>query len=488
MSECIDEGIDEALVMGVSASSGRPLPEVTSEGLSAMAKREAMPDPERAILEGRVTPTTAKLRAVIGEINDPNDLAESGWGIVFARDCDPSIRQALQPLVELRKKQASDLFWVFEGPSAPAPGESAVKWINRNGATLDVVDPYNGIPYFLLLVGSPESIPFEFQYTLDMFWAVGRLSFPTAAEYAQYAASVVAYETASVVKTSRQVALFATSHDFDRATQLFAAKVAQPLADTYSPYGALGSKQKFVLREFVGKDATKSNFAKILKGEIEGGIPALIVSGTHGMEFDLGDTRQSETQGALVCQDWPGYGSKEADHWFAASDVPESARLAGVIHYCFACHSAGCPREDNFARTHAGPRLIAEHPMIARLPQAMLAHPGGGALASLAHVDRAWAYTFVSNRGKGQVQGIRDVLAQILSGNRIGHATDKFNVRWAALSADLAESLQAVAQGNTVSDAILASRWIARDDARNYIILGDPAVRLRVGEMPKIDG
>ena len=160
------------------------------------------------------------------------------------------------------------------------------------------------------------------------------------------------------------------------------------------------------------------------------------------------------------------------------------ARLAGVIHFCFACYSAGCPREDNFARTEAGPRPIAEHPMIARLPQAMLAHPGGSALASLGHIDRAWAYSFVSDRGKGQVQGIRDVLARILSGDRIGHATDQFNVRWAALSTDLTESLQAAAKGNNVSDAVLANRWIARDDARNYIILGDPAIRLRVNDMP----
>jgi hypothetical protein len=159
-------------------------------------------------------------------------------------------------------------------------------------------------------------------------------------------------------------------------------------------------------------------------------------------------------------------------------------RLAGVIHFCFACYSAGCPREDNFARTEVGPRRIAERPMIARLAREMLAHPAGGALASLGHIDRAWAYTFVSDRGKGQVQGIRDVLARILSGYRVGHATDQFNVRWAALSTDLTETLQAAGQENAVTNAVLANRWIARDDARNYIILGDPAIRLRVDDMP----
>ena len=485
-------GVDEALVMGISASTGKRLPDLTAAALSAMAKREAQPDPERSILQQRAGPAEGAY-GVVSEIQDPNCLAQAGWGVVFARDCDKPTRDALKPLLEhrleeLRRQKAEDLFKVFEGPSAPAPGEAATKWIARNGATLDVVDPYNGIPYYLLLVGSPESIPFEFQYTLDIYWAVGRLFFPDPEEYARYARSVVAYETAHDVRTSRQVALFATAHDFDSATQRFMKKVAEPLADPRGSYGALGSGQKFALRKFLGEDATRDGFTRILKGEIEGGAPALIFSGTHGMEFELGDARQVETQGALVCQDWEGFGSIDEKHWFAAKDVPEGAQVHGLIHFSFACYSAGCPREDNFAETEEGPRLIAEHPMIARLPQAMLAHPGGGALASLGHIDRAWTYSFVSPGGKGQVQGMRDVLARILSGHRIGHATDQLNIRWAALSTELSRSVRYAAPGNEVPDLVLANQWIARDDARNYMILGDPAVQLRVDDMPPLGG
>src|SRR5262249_814274 len=98
-------GADEALVIGVSAKTGRPLPCITAEWLSFMAGRQRKPDPVRSILESRAAPASAGFRGVVAEIEDPNDLAEVGWGVVFARDCDPSIRQALQPLVDLRKKQ-----------------------------------------------------------------------------------------------------------------------------------------------------------------------------------------------------------------------------------------------------------------------------------------------------------------------------------------------------------------------------------------------
>ena len=37
---------------------------------------------------------------------------------------------------------------------------------------------------------------------------------------------------------------------------------------------------------------------------------------------------------------------------------------------------------------------------------------------------------------------------------------------------------------NSVPASVMANRWVARDDARNYIVLGDPAARLKLANPP----
>ena len=125
------------------------------------------------------------------------------------------------------------------------------------------------------------------------------------------------------------------------------------------------------------------------------------------------------------------------------------------------------------------PRRIAKIPFLSKLPQRLLSHPNGGALAVLAHIERAWAYSFLGDRGSSQSQGFRDVIGRLLRGMRIGNATDEFNKRWAALSAELSERHLQLLNGIDVSLTTLGRLWVARDDARNFLVLGDPAVRIR---------
>jgi hypothetical protein len=266
--------------------------------------------------------------------------------------------------------------------------------------------------------------------------------------------------------------------------------VAKPLAlgqearDDKPARPAIGSRQSFEIQDFIGKPATKETLTQLLQGKTEGGPPALLLTGSHGMGFRPDDPKLDTEQGALLCQDWTGFGSVRPDHWFAAGELPSDARIPGLIHFFFACYGAGCPQFDDFVVTPGTPPgQIAPRSLVARLPQKMLAHPNGGALAAIGHVDRAWANSFSTPRAGPQLQGFRDVLGRILRGDRLGQATDQFDVRRAALSAELIERQRDVEVGKQVSDREIANLWIARNDARNYVILGDPAVRLRVADL-----
>jgi hypothetical protein len=458
---------------GIMADTGERLPGITENDLKHI-------DSDAGAVQHRGEPGAQDFLA-ISDV-DPNDLSQVGWAVLFSKDTSQEVKDALKPLLEHRQKQAGRLFKVFDGVSGYQPGDDARKWVERHGAALAVVDPEQGVPLYVTIVGSPEEIPFEFQYLLDSYWCVGRLHFETADEYRSYAEHVVAYESESKVPHRKRAAIWTVRNDGDRATGLLHKQVAVPLvngADTMKP---LGQKQGFILQPLLDEAATKEDLTKLLRGEVEGGPPALLFTGSHGVAFKTTDPERREKQGALLCQDWPGFGSATTEHMFTAKDLPSDAKVHGMIHFLFACYGGGCPKFDDFGTEPGVPlRQLGEAAIVARLPQRLLA---GGALACVAHVDRAWAYSFQNSRSAPQVQEFRDVMVRVLQGRTIGDSLDMFNLRWAVLSAELQEQQNLRrAFESQVTNPMLANRWVARNDARNYVVIGDPAVRLRVKEM-----
>jgi Peptidase family C25 len=484
---------DKILSFGIDAMSGRPLKQPTdADFLDMIGVAQEPPRDLDEALKARAAAVTEDVApagggrafgVVPGEgASGPNDLGQTGWGILYGPSVDKKIKNALEPLIEHRRKQKATPFEIYDEDGL-RPGEDVYAWLKRRKVRLDQVDPEAGVPYYLMIVASPQDISFEFQYTLDLYWACGRLWFDTPEEFGRYAESVVKYETTKKAPTSRQVALFAPEHDFDDATQLFTRQVAEPLCGRQGAKAPLGKGLNYKLQEFLGKNATKKNLAKILKGGLAGGTPALLFSGGHGMQFPNADPLQLATQGALVCQDWEGYGEITADHWFAAKDVPADAKVHGMIHFMFACHGGGVPQFDNFDRLSKKPAEIAPQAFFSKLPQALLAHKNGGALCVLAHMERAWAYSFQGDGGIAQNQGFLSVLRQLLRGDRIGNATDAFNVNWAAISTRLAEEQLTFSKKKNQPVAPVRKLWIQRDDARNFMVFGDPAVQLREADL-----
>jgi hypothetical protein len=132
---------------------------------------------------------------------------------------------------------------------------------------------------------------------------------------------------------------------------------------------------------------------------------------------------------------------------------------------------------------------IAKEPFIATLPQAMLRLRNRGALAVIGHVERVWGSSFLAptqaeHSGSDtdyikQTSVFESTLSLLLKGHPVGSALDCFNMRYAALSTELTNLYHEIGDQPTTQQAYaLAERWTANNDARGYIILGDPAVRL----------
>src|SRR5262249_5399651 len=151
-------------------------------------------------------------------------------------------------------------------------------------------------------------IPFEFQYLLDLYWNVGRLHFDTPGEYRAYADGVISYETGATVPHKKRAAIFAVKNDGDRATGLLHDQVAFPIVTGSAGVRSLSGFRGFQLTSLLADAATKDRLSALLSGRGPGEAPAFLFTGSHGVKFKTDDPTQRERQGALLCQDWPGFG------------------------------------------------------------------------------------------------------------------------------------------------------------------------------------
>ena len=414
---------------------------------------------------------------------EPHDVVRAGWAIVYHRDESNLVKQAMHDLCEHRRTQIGDDSRVKE--LVYHPGETATAWLKRHGSVWGDIKPTQ-VPYYLLWVGSPERMPFTVTHELDAEYAVGLLDFDTPEEYAQYARSVIQYETAAAVQNAREVVFFGPRHLGDGATALSADWLLGPLANGMPAMGLtpaeppIAGQLGFRDRAILGPAATRN----ALEGIFSGPTPSLLFTASHGMVWPNGDPNQLSSQGALLCQDWPGIGQIKPDHYFAAKDLPDSAKVSGLIAFHFACYGAGTPERNLYHfKKDETPPAIAPRPFTAALPRRLMSHPAGGALACIGHVERAWGYSITGGAAAPHIATFQRAIANLLVGRPAGVAVQEFNDLSSTLSAVLTTLLTSVFHNLPVNNAELVAAWTHRNDAAGFVLLGDPAVHLRVNDL-----
>ncbi len=415
---------------------------------------------------------------------DPTDLAQAGWGVIFPQNLQSNelaaLKEALRPLLEYRQEQAAQnqahFYKECSGDLGYQVNQSKSDFLKIHGRGAGPADP-DKLPYYLLIVGDPETIPYSFQYQLDVQYAVGRIHFDALEDYYRYATSVVEAEKRNL-QLPRQAMFFGAANQDDRATQLSAENLIQPLTDYISK-----EQPGWQVLTQLKDEAYKAHLDQLLHADQ---APALLFTASHGMSFPNGDPRQMPHQGALLCQDWPGprahRGPIPEDFYYSGDDLGSDANVLGTLAFFFACYGAGTPKMDDFYRkAYVDRKSIAPRAFLSHLPQHMLAHPQGGALAVVGHVERAWGYSFFWDGVGQELVTFESTLTRLLEGHPLGSALEYFNSRYAELASDLTSEIDETTEEiqNTVK---IAGLWTASNDARNYMIIGDPAVKLRAGE------
>ncbi len=419
--------------------------------------------------EERMENTRQVVRRELRADLDPHALIRTGWGVVFPRG-KGFLREQLRPLLDMRRKQSGKLYQEI----TYRPGESGALLWYRHGIAPGVINPRR-TPYYLLLVGGPDEIPFGLQCQLSAGYAVGRIAFDDPEDYSRYALNVCRAEHEGA-RLPRKTVILSAEQEGDKTSELMVRHLVTPLKKRLAGY-----QPGWGLEVWQRGEATRQRLEGLLGGPE---TPGLLLVNAHGYSTRPGAAGQRELQGALAYR-WAG----GKPLYFTARDLPEQAAVHGLIAFLFADHSAGTSRVDSYPTAGSPfdttlpsePGVLAERAFVARLPQALLKR---GALAVVGHVDRGWARSFywkARDQELNTVGSFEVSLKNLLRGDRLGHAMRPIYRRYMSLAALLANhlgDLRGGAQPGPALSAEIGRIWTAVQNARNFILLGDPAVYL----------
>lgn len=408
------------------------------------------------------------------------NISEAGWAVLVHENTGEEILREIEKFRSHRKVHNN----IPDGLCPEIIILSGVPDYRKFLADRDISPGFGDVrklPYYLLIVGGPELIPFRFQYELATEYAVGRIAFRSSEEYRAYIDQLIKYETAANVPTERKIAFWSPANLKDQATSISARFLVNPLYVDLDQQ--IDFKKELFISNKPGWEASKNNLTGLLTRDK---APALLFTASHGVGHQLIDSEEKmHLQGALVTQDWEKGKPVTSDTQFSGEDLKNGVNLHGMLHFAFACFGAGTPAQDDYEKESSSTILrsyTSTYPFVSHLASQELIH---GALAFVGHVDRTWAFSFIGEK-QVHLEGFERAIRNMLLENRawpIGHCLRDIYDKALHLSKSLLEDLHDMKFGRTFPPQVIANKWVERNDARAYALIGDPAVRLRVDDM-----
>jgi hypothetical protein len=437
---------------------------------------------------GKITEPRAGFRALAQKVAPRlDDPYESGWTFLI-NDKNSTrgkeIINAIEPLAAYRAMDDASSPLVLND----IPEEFWVEWITKY--TLLKKGKQRQPPKYILIIGDPNEIPFEFQSMLSDVAFVGRLDFDDIEELKTYSEKVKKMEEQDKL-VEKEVTFFATDHEINSSGCYDPTHYNQSDIDTYLVPEISGLE--FKPNKLLKNNATK----KDLLDNLQKSRPCIAYASCWGVNAsDEALNVQKQVTGALCCQ---GDYSKgfNPDLVLTAGEIPEDPFLEGGLFFQQSSFSYGSPAISSLSHwVSDGESLgikkqLAPTDFVAPLPKRLVYHKRGP-LAFIGHLDELLAYGYAKNETPGaerreRIEPIRAVLNDILNGRPIGYALNQMTMRRSVLNTSIANNINKTITAflNADTDEArlrvalpMANLFLMRNEVKNYMIFGDPAVRL----------
>lgn len=404
---------------------------------------------------------------------------EVGWGLVLPENpalLDEDLALAADAPAAIRKL-------LEDRPGAPVfryrpeifPRFLQRHYTDRPKQDIEIANAPRGIapgrlPWYLLLVGSPEVLPWSVQYLLNTSAFVGRLDLEEAA-LERYVDALLSNWSGAACRPDRPV-VWGVDHGGTDITRLMRQSIADPVAERLASDPQINGN----VRKLTGPGAS----AAALIGALSEATPALVVTTSHGMTGPLHDRDLMGRQLGLLVDE---------EHKLLDPDSLLAAwQPDGAIWYSHACCSAGSDAETRYKG------LV---PKDSTVEQVLLGVAGLGARvaplptrllgaekplrAFVGHVEPTFDWTLRAETRQILTTNIRQALYDHLyqaQPETLGMAFRECYLSVGQLLAQRDEAERQFNKGKPGADAAALRCRLTAYDRQSLVILGDPTAAL----------